>query len=352
MKICFVVQDMSLGGAETVVSEILKEWKNPKDELFLISFFNKFDNRYSFLRHIKNLTVIELGKTKTIDFIFLKKLKTTIDNIKPDAISSHLTCTFYLKAAGLTKKYKTFHTIHSEPSKDLPWIYRLFLKDDFKKEKIVLIGCCDYITKKAISLYKTKCLTIKNCISIEKSNRPAVSTNYPIKFLYIGRFDSVKNVPLLIHGFEKAKCKNTILTLCGFGADEQKIINRVQQSPFKNNIVVVGKENDIEHLYVESDVLCLISKREGLPMTILEGINYGLSFLVSDVGGISEYVHNDFNGLFVDNSSSDDLSKAIKYLAENPQTISAYKRNSFSLKKSIDSKEMASEYKKLLYGKQ
>ena len=41
-----------------------------------------------------------------------------------------------LKLVGLDRKCSIFHTIHSEPSCDLPKIYRLFLKKSIIKNKI------------------------------------------------------------------------------------------------------------------------------------------------------------------------------------------------------------------------
>ena len=350
MRICFVAQDMSIGGISTVISEVINNW-NESDEIYLVLFFNNFDERYNFLRKKKNLKILFLEKTKTIDFKFFRKFSETINNICPSVISSHLTCVFYLKILGLTKKYKTYHTVHSEPSKDLPWVYRCFLNKDFKKGKISLIGCCDYITRKTSSLYKCKCITIQNAISTT-ADCSKDNDCKETRFLYVGRLDKIKNVYLLIEAFEKADTQNSMLVICGDGPEYKRISKRIDACSKKDKIILSGKNSNVVDFYKNADILCLISKREGLPITVLEGINYGLAFLVTNVGGISSFVKDGFNGVYVETNSLSATINGIEFYLTNPAKVRNYKCNSLLVKKDIDSKKMALEYQKVLYEKQ
>lgn len=340
---------MSLGGSSTIVHDIIKKW-NSLDDIFLICFFGNYDERYSDIKSMGNVSVIMLGKTKTIDLPFLKRLKKIIKTIKPDVISSHLTCTFYLKLIGAQKKCKIFHTIHSEPSLDLPLIYRIILRKDIAKKRIILIGCCEYISKKARKLYKADCLTINNGFSIDEEVF-IKTTDEPI-FLFVGRFDKIKNVPKIIQAFESMENKNSKLYICGYGSEEAIVLDCINKSRRKNKISFLGKVHDVKSLYKQCDVLCLISDREGLPVTVLEAINYGLSFIVTDVGGINEYVKDNYNGYFVNKDDIIDIACHMDYIVKK-DILERFSRNSILMKENISAKVMSDKYQKLLvnYGK-
>ena len=349
MKICFVIPDMSLGGSAAVVHDLIKYWPSDKDELFLVCFFNKLDDRYNDLNFKNNLKIYMLNKTKTIDIKFLKLLKSVLNLIKPDVINSHLTATFYLKVIGFVGKCSILHTIHSEPKFDLPFVYRLFLKKDIRSNKIKLIGCCDYISNKAKLLYKVTCLTIKNgvqAVSINKNKQKIENIN----FLFVGRFDKVKNLPVIINAFNHIKNQNFIFRICGYGFNkvEKEIQNLISINKNRDRIKYYGKTNFMDNIYSESDVLILVSKREGLPITILEGIKFNLSFIVTDVGGICEYVKNDINGIVLKDNNLELLSKTIDYLLDNTDIVVRYQSNSKIISESIDSNYMANKYYKVL----
>lgn len=349
MKICFAVPDLSLGGYATVVHDILINWHLDTDELFLVCFFDTIDSRYKDLENITNLKIIKLGKKRTVDFAFLKRLKKCIKSISPDVISSHLSCTFYLKIVGALNHSKIYHTIHAEPVNDLPRIYRLFLNRDIKKEKIKLIGCCQYISNKAKYLYKCSCITITNGIDLSNISHTEKKSD-TVNFLFVGRFDPVKNVPLLVDSFGSCNSANSRLTICGYGFDEKTIKKAIEESKRKKDIFLLGKTNDIDSIYEKSDVLCLISEREGMPMVVLEGLKHGLCFIASNVGGVSTYVKNDINGIFIDISNKESIVKAFNYFSDNPEVLKKFKKESRYIASTVDAKIMASEYRRVLHG--
>lgn len=346
MKVCFVNQDMSLGGSSTVVHDLINNWPCSGDSLFLVLFFSNFDVRYKDLYELQNLKIIILNKKHTIDIPFLASLKHTMKEISPDVISSHLTCTFYLDLIGQSRKCLIFHTIHAEPSFDLPKIYRLALNKRIRSGDIKLIGVCKYISDKAEALYKTNCKTINNGFSRRGIDLRKIDEK--INFLFIGRFCDVKNIDSIIKSFDYIHANKTDFTfrVCGYGDPkmENEIKRKIKNSKFSSSIEFVGKVNDTEELYKSSDVLILASKREGLPLTVLESLSFGLAFIVNPVGGIPEYVKEDFNGLYVNNCSAESIATSIQKMLSSKDKIDFFKTNSLNMAKTNDAKTMSYEY--------
>ena len=347
MRVCFVNQDMSLGGSATVVHDIISNWPEKNDELFLIVFYDLFSERYKDLFNKKNLKVYILNRKSTLDIGFLSRLKKTLKIIKPDIINSHLSTIFYLKIVGATKNNCIYHTIHSEPCFDLPKIYRIFLKKDIKFGRIRLIGCCDYISKKASDLYKTNCLTITNGVT---STNEFVQCDGFVKFLFVGRLCDVKNVKEIIKSFNNIKRGNFVFNICGFGSKkyQNEILELIKQSQNSSRIHFLGRTENVNEVYKKSDVLILASKREGLPITILEGLSFGLAFIATDVGGVSEYVKNGFNGILIEKDGLDKLPLAIDTMLDHIDQIKNFQSNSQKILSEWNACAMAKKYKETL----
>lgn len=346
MKVCFAIPDMSLGGSSTVVHDLIANWPNKNDDLFLVLFFEKIDDRYKDLLEIEKCKITVLKKHRTIDFPFLSRLKKVMKEISPDIISSHLTCAFYLKLIGQTKRSKIFHTIHAEPSCDMPKIYRSFLKRDIQKDRVSLIGVCEYISRKAELLYNKKCLTINNAVDVV-ANVPRRDEK-KVNFLFVGRFCDVKNIDSIIDSFNfvSAKKNDFVFRICGYGDPETEldIKQRIESNKFSDSIVMEGKTNDVEKFYRQSDVLILVSKREGLPITVLEALSHGLAFVVNAVGGIPEYVTDGYNGFYSRDTSAESIAETIQKILSKKEDLPVFQSNSLLVAKAINVKKMAAEY--------
>ena len=71
--------------------------------------------------------------------------------------------------------------------------------------------------------------------------------------------------------------------------------------------------------YAEAQVLCLPSRREGVPLVLLEAMSFGLPVIATPVGGIVDYVAHEDNGLLVPPGDVDALAASIQALAADPE---------------------------------
>lgn len=101
---------------------------------------------------------------------------------------------------------------------------------------------------------------------------------------HIGRFNGQKNQGYLIEAFEQvAKVQsNVILLLVGTGPDFEKIKEIVDNSLYRNQIILYGVTKETRAMYSAMDVFALPSKYEGLPVVLLEAQITGLPCIVSD----------------------------------------------------------------------
>ena len=318
---------MGLGGAATLVHDVIMNWPNDSDRIELVVFFDEFNERYSDISRRAN--IIFLHKKKTIDFVFNALLKKTILRLNPDVISSHLTCTFYLSL--VLKKWKCLftHTIHSFPDKDLPWLYRLFLKKKIKKGSIQLIGCGKNVTSLAKKLYKVDINCIANGISINKENNSFKNDNCSFNILTVSRLSQEKRVIDLVKAMNYIKTsKDVCLTIIGDGPMRDELQHYLDSHKTAIKITIAGFKDSVDEFYSSSNVFCLVSEREGLPIVVLEAMNYGLPIVATDNGGNTELVKHGYNGFLVNVGDIEGIANALTEIINNQKLCMEFSFNS------------------------
>ena len=152
-------------------------------------------------------------------------------------------------------------------------------------------------------------------------------------FLFVGRFDAIKGVVLLIEAFSDfhKKYANTQLLLIGYGFEERKIINLIKQLHLEDSIIIKGKlvGKPLMYLYKLVDVVVLPSLSEGQPVVILEAFAAKKPIIATDVGDVGRLIKSGKTGFLIQPSSINALHKALvaAYHAKNLKSmgINGYK---------------------------
>jgi glycosyltransferase involved in cell wall biosynthesis len=82
---------------------------------------------------------------------------------------------------------------------------------------------------------------------------------------------------------------NYILKIVGSGPLEIKLKKIVEDNNIKN-VHFLGYKDNVEKYYQEFDALILTSTMEGVPISILEAMSYGLPIFTTPVGQIRNYL--------------------------------------------------------------
>ena len=113
------------------------------------------------------------------------------------------------------------------------------------------------------------------------------------------------NAKLVFVGEEHPEVKKELVAL----ADKCNILN---------NIVFMGRRDDIALLLGGMDIFVLSSLHEGIPLVFLEAMFVGVPVISTDVGGVSEVIKDNINGILLPVGSVDKMFKAINNLIGDP----------------------------------
>lgn len=168
---------------------------------------------------------------------------------------------------------------------------------------------------------------------------------------------ALKRLDLLLDAIERWNLCNLEWTHIGGGYLFQAIKKRadkIMESNDKVKIKLLGKfvNSDVQKYYSEEevDLFVNISEVEGLPVSIMEAISYGIPILATDVGGTKEIV-DEKNGFLVPASlSAEDLKSYLEKFYLLPlETKIKYRNNSIMRWHcKFDTSKTAPEFYKIL----
>lgn len=154
---------------------------------------------------------------------------------------------------------------------------------------------------------------------IEKTNFLRNQADESLKFLYIGRLISVKNLELLIDAFNE---NGLPLTIVGKGNQESLL-----KAKSNTNINFIGfvENSDIWRCYTSHDIFILPSLSESWGLVAEEALYYGCPLLLSNnVGSVNELITENNTGVTFDPLSKASIQQAIEEIVCN---YKLYKNN-------------------------
>ncbi|WPX09117.1 glycosyltransferase [Anaerocellum danielii] len=143
------------------------------------------------------------------------------------------------------------------------------------------------------------------------------------KIVSCARLAPVKRIDRIVDSLEKIDSVKISWTHIGDGELFEKIKSYAQEKLGKKSNIqfkFLGfmKNEDILNLYAEENFNLFIntSQSEGLPVSIMEAMSYGIPAVATDVGGTKEIVKNGSNGFLLDKTFSDfELASIIEKFA-------------------------------------
>lgn len=140
-------------------------------------------------------------------------------------------------------------------------------------------------SKKALVLPNSIDTTVFRYDSVIRTKiRKELSVNDKYVVGMVGRITHQKNNVYAIELFKKIheKIKNSVLVIAGNGPDEQSMMDAVRHHGLEDNVIFLGRRNDVNRLYQAYDIYFLPSLYEGYPVAAVEAMAAGLPVMLSN----------------------------------------------------------------------
>lgn len=148
----------------------------------------------------------------------------------------------------------------------------------------------------------------------------------------VAEFNKNKNHKLIIEVIKKLveKIKTIKVLLIGIGPNLENIKLDVKKYSLNNYISFLGYRNDIERLLKISDLFISSSKREGLPVSMMEAMATGLPIIATNNRGHRSLIHDLKNGFLVPDNDPVFFSDRIHNLISSKERRDAFSLNNIN----------------------
>lgn len=118
----------------------------------------------------------------------------------------------------------------------------------------------------------------------KKKAELGIQENTPV-LLSVGELNKNKNHETVLQVLSKLKDKNFIYLICGRGVLKEYLERKIQELHLENKAKLLGYRSDVIEILKIADLFIFPSKREGLPMSVIEAMATGLPVIASNVRG-------------------------------------------------------------------
>ena len=343
MNICHVISSLCTGGAEKLVAELSKGYKENGHKVKVISILDHQGVPYNMLKEA-GVEVIELKYKNR----FNPKIAYDIYRYTKDCDIVHTHTTYaQLYSAFFIPKKKLITTEHNTFNRRrVNVIFKLI--DYFMYKKYKTIICISNATKielnKWLKSTTNKSVVINNGINIEKYKNAIPYKKEELELpkdsivlINVARFFEQKNHINLIRAMEGVD-KNIHLLLVGDGPLKSNIESEVKKLGLEENIHFLGERNDVDRLLKSSDIFILPSLWEGFGLVAAEARAAGLPLIISNVCGLNNIFYKDKYIEYINPNDFSDIRNKIRSIETKDlnKVMCFNDLNKFSIERMID----------------
>ena len=311
-----------VGGAETLAMQIVKSLADKYE--FYITYNQHALIAQEFIHAGARLCPIEI-KSK-VDFISVFKIRRYISKNKIDLIHSNQPALDWVSAfISLVSKKPLIITRHSDISGFVhrpPLVKKIFQIADLFSLLVAksIITVSEYglqCIKKYALFTGTRAVCINNAIEITESSSNADAIKHcPVKKNVVGVVAQMtvdKGYDVLIKAAKIVvdKLPDTTFLAVGDGPELAEIYKNIKSCGITDNFKLVGYQKDVIPFYKLMDVVVLTSKREGMPMVLLEAMLMSKPVIATAVGGVPELIENGKSGFLCDKDDYNGIANKI-----------------------------------------
>ena len=201
----------------------------------------------------------------------------------------------------------------------------------------LLESCPDLKRKLQVVYNPVRALVSKTALSAQRDGRAAVLINSPYPIIgLIGRICPQKRQHILLRAAARLKNRGRDVQLVFLGSPRENSAEDAAYARFlkaaahqlglEEQIEWAGYQSDPNSYYATFDVLVIPSTAsEGLPLAVLEALQWSIPVVGSPVGGIPEIIRPDVNGFLVPPLDDQALAEALDQILGDPALRSRLK---------------------------
>ncbi len=343
-RVLISINDFLVGGAQKLIASQLLYFNKEKYDIELVSLF-EFKARKDLYHLIpSSIKVHRIGMKSAYDIKGLLNIAILLFSFRPHTVVSHLFLSnTLLRIFKVIFWYRVITVEHNTYTNKRRW--QVFMDRMLSGLSYKIIAVSEEVREFTITqqkLNESKCITIQNGIDLkpikelkkdltkeEARRKLSLPLNKKI-FLSVARLTSQKNHSLLIESFSffVKQHKDVILLIAGEGELRSSLEEKVKKLDLEESVFFLGAVKDIYTYYRASDFLVSTSLIEGMSMSYLEALAFGLPLIATETGGTKMLLKEGQNGIYIRSLFPEDSAQFLeKILGYNYPLMSKFSEN-------------------------
>jgi len=338
MRILQLIPTLGTGGAQHFVFELSNELVARGHQVVILTLFDTPEDNPLRRGLDKRVQLCSLNKNKGFDPRIFYSVWRFISRNGFDVVHGHVGAIKYMTFASFfCRKVRFVATIHSEARREAGknidrWSRKLMFR--FRSCTPVCVSEESELSFEAF--YSRPATLIANGVSDYQHKKDIVLRDNAAQtvFLHVASCQRVKNQELLLKAFSRLLEDGHDAKLVWIGSNTSFHDLYDSLAPLmQKNVEYLGVREDVRDYMAAADALCLSSKMEGMPITIIEAFSVGRPVLSTPVGGCLNMIKQGENGMLSEDLSVEAYYRMLSAFAALPETerkqLSNHARESF-----------------------
>jgi glycosyltransferase involved in cell wall biosynthesis len=133
----------------------------------------------------------------------------------------------------------------------------------------------------------------------------------------VAEFIKRKNYNTMLETIKELGDKKVKFLICGRGQQEQEIKDIIERDNLKDKVSILGYRKDVDKMLQVSDCFFLPSFQEGLTLSIIEAMTFGLPVITSTARGNKDLIIDGVNGFVAEPKDYKTYAEKITTLMED-----------------------------------
>jgi glycosyltransferase involved in cell wall biosynthesis len=256
------------------------------------------------------------------DVLAFREIRAALKELEPDLINLHSSKAGILgRIAGRSLGIPTLLTAHGwNFTPGIPPLQAFVFR---RVERLVrpftsgIITVSEYDRQLALQAGladESRVVAVHNGISDVPAQLRAQPERTPPRLVMVARFEPQKDHSTLLRALARLKNQDWEMDLIGEGPLMGPARSLAQSLGLESRVRFLGQRMDVDQLLARAQVSLLVSKWEGLPISILEAMRAGLPVVATSVAGVGEAVRDEETGYLISPGNVDQLSERLERL--------------------------------------
>ncbi len=324
MHIAQLIQYLDVGGLERMTASLSDALIQLGHDVTVFTYLSEDGPMREAFERV-GAEVVRLKKRDGFDMRLVGNLARALDAYHIDVLHTHHLGPFlYGRSAAACVGTAVVHTEHSHEFYDAPRRAIVGASMDALGE---IVAVTPEISEWRERTFGTACEVIQNGVHVPRPDRRKTATMRALLGLEDGdfaigcvaRLAPEKDHVTLLRAMRvlAMRVARPRLFIVGDGPERNALEKMTYELKLRDFVEFMGQRDDVEDLLRAMDVITLTSKREGLPLALLEGMARELPVVATAVGGIPELL-SEGGGQLAPSGDYGELARALSLYAKDP----------------------------------